>query len=89
MAPSRIVALARIIEANTTKVDTYLANNRIPVPSFDEDAPLMYQFPPDIAEAQEALSVAIDELSCLNQGAIQTIVAKSVCFPISSSSTEY
>ena len=76
MALSRIVELARAIEANTTKVDEYLAKNNLPPPSFDEDAPLMYQFPPDIAEAQEALSAAIDELSWLNQGPIQTIVAK-------------
>ncbi|KAE9377359.1 sterigmatocystin 8-O-methyltransferase precursor [Stipitochalara longipes BDJ] len=37
----------------------------------------MYQFPPDIAAAQEALSAALEELSWLNQGPIQTIVAKS------------
>ena len=63
MEPSRIVALARVIEANTTKIDKYLSKNNLPAPSFDEDAPLMYHFPPDIAEAQEALSAAIDELS--------------------------
>ncbi|KAF4626277.1 hypothetical protein G7Y89_g11881 [Cudoniella acicularis] len=77
MAPSRIVALAKVIEANTTKLDEYFAKNSLPPPSFEEDAPLMYQFPPDIAVAQEALSAAIDELSWLNQGPIQTIVAKS------------
>ena len=91
MEPSRIVALARVIEANTTKIDQFLAKNNLPVPSFDEDAPLMYQFPPDIEEAQETLSAAIDELSWLNQGPIQTIVAKSVCFIITFlySSAEY
>jgi len=80
MEPSRIITLARVIEANATKVDEYLAKNNLPAPSFDEDAPLMYQFPPDIAEAQDALSAAIDELLWLNQGPIQTIVSKSVCF---------
>ncbi|KAH6664209.1 sterigmatocystin 8-O-methyltransferase precursor [Halenospora varia] len=77
MAPSRIVALAKEIEANTTKLDEYFAKNSLPPPSFEEDVPLMYQFPPDIAVTQEALSAAIDELSWLNQGPIQTIVAKS------------
>jgi hypothetical protein len=91
MAPSRIVALAKEIEANTTKLDEYFAKNSLSPSSFEEDAPLMYQFPPDIAVAQEALSAAIDELSWLNQGPIQTIVAKSVCLLMKFlySSTEY
>jgi hypothetical protein len=91
MAPSRIVTLAKEIEANTTKLDEYFAKNSLPPPSFEEDAPLMYQFPPDIVVAQEALSAAIDELSWLNQGPIQTIVAKSVCLLMKFlySSTEY
>jgi hypothetical protein len=79
MAPSRILALAREIEANTTKLDKYFAKNGLPPPSFEEDAPLMYQFPPDLAAAQETLSAALDELWWLTQGPIQTIVAKSVC----------
>jgi hypothetical protein len=80
MPPSRIVVLAKEIEANTIRIDEYLAKKNLPPPSFGEDAPLMYQFPPDIAAAQEALSAAIDELSWLNQGPMQTVVAKSVCF---------
>jgi hypothetical protein len=79
MAPSRLVALAKEIESNTTKLDEYFTKNNLPPPSFEEDTPLMYQFPPEIAAAQEALSAAIDELWWLNQGPMQTIVAKSVC----------
>lgn len=78
MTTSRIVALAKEIEANTFKLDEYLEKNDLPRPSFDADAPLMYQLPPDIAAAQEALNAALDELWWLNQGPIQTIVAKSV-----------
>lgn len=78
MATSRIVTLAKEIEANTTKLDEYLEKNNLPRPSFDVDAPLMYQLPPDIAAAQEALTTALDELYWLNQGPIQTVVAKSV-----------
>ncbi|KAI4213978.1 MAG: hypothetical protein LQ351_003382 [Letrouitia transgressa] len=77
MATSRIVTLAKEIEANTTKLDEYLEKNNLPRPSFDVDAPLMYQLPPDIAAAQEALTTALDELYWLNQGPIQTVVAKS------------
>ncbi|KAI4270012.1 MAG: hypothetical protein L6R38_007262 [Xanthoria sp. 2 TBL-2021] len=77
MTTSRIVALAKEIEANTIKLDEYLGKNDLPRPSFDADAPLMYQLPPDIAAAQEALTTALDELYWLNQGPIQTIVAKS------------
>lgn len=75
---SRIAALAREIETQTTKLDTFFTESQMSPPSFDEDTPLMYPFPPDVAEAQEALSAALDELWWLNQGPIQTIVAKSV-----------
>lgn len=76
---SRIAALAKEIEAQTSKLEKFFTESKMPPPSFDEDAPLMYPFPPDVAEVQEALSAALDELSWLNKGPIQTIVAKSVC----------
>jgi hypothetical protein len=76
---SRIVALAKEIETQTAKLSKFFADNGLTPPSFDEDAPLMYPFPPDVAEAQEALSAAVDELWWLNQGPIQTIVAKAAC----------
>jgi hypothetical protein len=82
MAPSRILAIEREIEANTIKLDEYFAENGLPSPSFEENAPLMYQFSPDLAAAQETLSAALDELWWLTQGPIQTIVAKSVCLLI-------
>ncbi|PSN75191.1 sterigmatocystin 8-O-methyltransferase precursor [Corynespora cassiicola Philippines] len=75
---SRIVTLAKEIEAHTSKLDKFFAESKMPAPSFDEDSPLMYPFPQDVAEAQEALSAALDELSWLNKGPIQTIVAKSL-----------
>jgi hypothetical protein len=76
---SRITALSKEIETQTTKLDKFFAESQLPPPSFNEDAPLMYPFPPDVTEAREALSAALDELWWLNQGPIQTIVAKSVC----------
>ncbi|KAF2833327.1 sterigmatocystin 8-O-methyltransferase precursor [Ophiobolus disseminans] len=74
---NRIVVLAKEIETQTSKLDKFFTESQVPPPSFDEDAPLMYPFPPDVAEAQEALSAALDELWWLNQGPIQTVVAKS------------
>ena len=85
MVTSRIVTLAKEIEVNTTKLDGYLEKNNLPRPSFDVDAPLMYQLPPDIAAAQEALTAALDELYWLNQGPIQTVVAKTVSIRLKSS----
>jgi hypothetical protein len=76
---SRIAALAKEIGIQTTKLDKFFAESQMAPPSFSEDAPLTYPFPPDVAEAQEALSAALDELWWLNQGPIQTVVAKSVC----------
>ncbi|KAL8943120.1 MAG: hypothetical protein Q9211_001108 [Gyalolechia sp. 1 TL-2023] len=81
MTTSRIVTLAKEIEANTIKLDEYLEKNNLPRPSFDPEAPLMYELPPDIAAAQEALTTALDELYWLNQGPISTVVAK--CFATS------
>ncbi|KAF2468415.1 sterigmatocystin 8-O-methyltransferase precursor [Lindgomyces ingoldianus] len=78
VSTTRIAALAKEIEAQTTKLDKFFAESQMPPPSFDEDAPSMYPFPPDVAEAQEALLEAVDELWWLHQGPIQTIVAKSV-----------
>ncbi|KAL9035713.1 MAG: hypothetical protein Q9180_004711 [Flavoplaca navasiana] len=77
MTTSRIVTLANEIQANTVKLDKYLEKNNLPRPSFDADAPLMYQLPPDVAAAQEALTAGLDELYWLNQGPIQLVVAKS------------
>ncbi|KAI4173138.1 MAG: hypothetical protein LQ343_003065 [Gyalolechia ehrenbergii] len=81
MTTSRIVTLAKEIEANTIKLDEYMEKNNLPRPSFDAEAPLMYELPPDIAAAQEALTAALDELYWLNQGPIPTVVAK--CFATS------
>lgn len=78
MTTSRIVTLAKEIEANTIKLDEYMEKNNLPRPSFDAEAPLMYELPPDIAAAQEALTAALDELYWLNQGPIPTVVAKCV-----------
>lgn len=78
MATSRIVTLAKAIEANTIKLDDYFEKNNLPRPSFDADAPLMYQLAPDIAAAQEALNADLDELYWLNQGPMRTVLAKSV-----------
>ena len=85
MATSRIVTLAKEVEANTNKLDEYLEKNNLPRPSFDVDAPLMYQLPPDIAAAQEALTAALEKLYWLNQGPIQTVVAKTVSTPLNPS----
>lgn len=81
MAPSRFAVLAADIQVNATKLDEYFTEKGLPPPSFDENAPLTYAFPPDIAAAQEALSANLDELWWLNQGPIQTLFARVVCIP--------
>ena len=78
MSTSRIVELAKEIESNTTKLDRYLEENNLPRPSFDVDAPLMLPLPPDILAVREDLMSALDELYWLNQGPIETVIAKSV-----------
>lgn len=76
---SRIAAPAKEIETQTTTLDKFFTESQMAPPSFDEEVPLMYPFPPGVAEAQEDLSAGLEELWWLNQGPIQTIVAKSVC----------
>lgn len=76
---SRTAALYKEIEIQTAELDKPFTKKQLPPPPFDEDAPLIYAFPPDVTEAQEALSAVLDELWWLNQGPIQTIVVKPVC----------
>ena len=83
MSPSRMVILAEAIKANTAKLDDHFEKSNLPRPTFDVETPLMYQLPPDIAAAQEALTADLDELYWLNQGPISTVVAKSVSIPTS------
>ncbi|KAF2123220.1 S-adenosyl-L-methionine-dependent methyltransferase [Lophiotrema nucula] len=65
---SRIVALSTTIHENTQIVDSYLAENGLPSPSFDISTPPDLSLPSDIAKAKEAILEAIDELQTLMLG---------------------
>jgi hypothetical protein len=65
---SRIAQLSAIISDYTTKIDTFLANNRLPHPSFEANAPASLGLPPDLEEARLVVLQATQELNDLLQG---------------------
>lgn len=77
MSPSRIVALATAIAANTKKVDDYLTSKGLPPPSFDVDTPVKYDFPPDIAVAQLKVLEDTEDLQTLMLGPLGQLLSSA------------
>lgn len=78
MATSRIAELASIITENTALVDSYIASNGHPTPTFDADAPPRLLLEAAIAKPRQAILEATDELHALMQGPIGIITGQSV-----------
>ena len=71
MAPnSRIAELASLIQHHTLKVEDYISSQGLPSPSFDIGTPAQLQFPEAIAESQNKVIEATDELHSLMLGPI-------------------
>ena len=71
MAPnSRIAELASLILYHTLKVENYISSQGLPSPSFDISMPAQLQFPEAIAESQNKVIEATDELHSLMLGPI-------------------
>ena len=58
MSSSRITELAALVQANTAKVDSYLRERGLPLPSFDVDGPVDFKIESD--EIQEARTAAME-----------------------------
>lgn len=56
--PSKIVQLAQQILENTSKVDKYLQEKNLPLPSFDENGPV--DFGIKSKEIEKAREIALD-----------------------------
>jgi hypothetical protein len=65
---SRIAQLATIIANQTQQIDTFLADSRLPHPSFDSDGPVELGLPPNLEQARIAVLQATQELNDLLQG---------------------
>ncbi|KAH8696533.1 putative O-methyltransferase [Talaromyces proteolyticus] len=67
-AQSRIAELAAAVALHTHRVDSYLAENGLPYPSFDADGPVDLRLPPEIEQSRTAALQASQELNDLLQG---------------------
>ncbi|KAI0868318.1 hypothetical protein GGS24DRAFT_506898 [Hypoxylon argillaceum] len=65
---SRITQLASIVASSTQKIDEYIAQNSLPYPSFDPDAPADLGLPPDLEKQRAAVLEATQGLNDLLQG---------------------
>ncbi|KAF4632321.1 hypothetical protein G7Y89_g5805 [Cudoniella acicularis] len=75
MPPTRIVQLATTILEHTQKVDSYLAVENIPTPSFEISCPPRLALPASIQESQHAVVEASDELMALMLGPAASLTA--------------
>lgn len=75
MSTSQIADLAARIAANTAKVNDYYLSQKLPLPSFESDAPLKSLIPPETApeveDARQAVIFDCQELRILMQGPSQ------------------
>ena len=81
MSSSRITELAELIQANTRKVQGYLVEHRLPLPSFDEDGPIDLNLESeDIQDARTSVMEASLELHDLLLGPSMCL-RPVVCLP--------
>ena len=79
MPTTRIAELASIINENTAKFEEYLSSHNLPTPSFEPDALLKYDLPPEIAQSRQSIIEASDELHHLMIGPIDVLTINAVC----------
>lgn len=66
---SRMVTLARKIASETEKLETYMRENNLPMPSFEVDAPADFPtLPADIQRSRQEIICATRELGLLAHG---------------------
>ena len=65
---SRIAELATAVAYHTQQVDSYLAEQGLPCPSFESDGPVDLALPPNIEESRNIVLEASQELNDLLQG---------------------
>lgn len=71
---SRMAFLAEKIAKETAKIEAYMKENKLPMPSFDVDAPADFpQLPPDILKSRHEVLFASRELALLAQGPRESI----------------
>ena len=68
-APSRMVVLSQTIARETAKIEAYMNENNLTMPSFDVDSPADFpHLPPDILKSRHEVLFASRELNLLAHG---------------------
>ncbi|KAK4124827.1 S-adenosyl-L-methionine-dependent methyltransferase [Parathielavia appendiculata] len=71
---SRMIALAQKITKATEKLESYMKTNKLPMPSFDVDAPADFpHLPEDIQESRQEIIHATKELGMLAHGPRESV----------------
>jgi hypothetical protein len=70
---NRLLELTALIYENTKQVDSYLRNNNLPPPSFDQSYPPVLYLPSEVDVARSAALEAISELQAHLLGPIGSI----------------
>ena len=70
---SEIARLAALVLTNTVRVDDYLQENGLPVPSFHEDGPIDLSLSPEIEAARVAALEASLRLNDLLRGPVELV----------------
>lgn len=66
---SRMIVLAQKIAKETEKLETYMKENNLPMPSFDVDAPADFpKLPAEISKSRQEIIFATRELGLLAHG---------------------
>ncbi len=79
MSSERMSQLAGIISSNTKRVEKYLSDNGLPLPSIGINGPSQIPIEDgDVAAARSTVMGAIQELKCLMLGPIATLMSIEV-----------
>ena len=78
MATSRISELASLIAASTADIESYLASEGIPAPTFDAETPSRLLLDDRVAASRQKILEATDELHSLMLGPVGILTTPSV-----------
>jgi hypothetical protein len=71
---SRMIALAQKITKATEKLESYMKSNKLPMPSFDVDAPADFpHLPEDVQKSRQEIIHATKELGMLAHGPRESV----------------
>jgi hypothetical protein len=78
---SRVAELAATIAHHTQRIDSFLAENSLPYPTFDENGPADLQLPLELEQSRTNVLQASQELNDLLQGPRNLLFNHHVRFP--------